>query len=178
VLLATLPDGLTLLRHARPSFPGCRSSDPACPACCRWPTRSSPYPRSDDQYCLPWRCRPVRNPGSAGRGHGPNAGRARSEGAAVRNCRDVEATAGRAVGRLRHSPTAMLEVRSAGSPQILIFEPSRRVPCGDDIAISEQRFDFLASLPRVGGETCLLMEDGAHLRVNTTGFGKTFRKEP
>jgi hypothetical protein len=44
--------------------------------------------------------------------------------------------------------------------------------------ISEQRFDFLASLLRIGGETCLLMEEDAHLRVNTTGFGKTFRQEP
>ena len=55
---------------------------------------------------------------------------------------------------------------------------SRRVPCSDHIAISKQRFDFLASLPQVGGETSLLMEDDAHLRIDATGLGETFREEP
>ena len=55
---------------------------------------------------------------------------------------------------------------------------SRRTPCSDDLVISEQRLDFLASLPRIGGKTCLLMEDDAHLRVIATSFGETFRQEP
>ena len=55
---------------------------------------------------------------------------------------------------------------------------SRLAPCSNNIVISEQRFDLPAPFPWIGGKTCLLMEDHAHLPVNTTGLGETFRKEP
>ena len=73
---------------------------------------------------------------------------------------------------------AMLGFRCRIAPSPDFSRSSRRVPCSDHIVISEQRFDFLTSLPRVGGETSLLMEDDAHFRINTTGFGETFRQEP
>jgi hypothetical protein len=103
---------------------------------------------------------------------------AHPEGTAGRNCCGAEATAGRGDEGVWNFLWRCSEVASAaGSPQVLI-RLSRDALCSHHLVISEQRLDFLASLPRVGGENCLLMQDDAHLRVNTTSLGETFRQEP